>query len=115
MNLALALAPVRQIPGGVVVRLLGIVSATVSVFVLLISQSRSAWLAACLVLVVLLIRSRRRLLPSFLVVAALLLFRVGLGYAGSARASSLDAIVALASQSALDRAPYCTGLPRSTS
>ena len=107
--LALVFVPVRRTFDGVLVRFIGIVSGTVSIFVLVISQSRSAWLAACCVLIVLVARSRRGLVRCVfgvgaLVAGALLLFRVGLESVGSAGASSFGGNVELAKQSALVRA-----------
>ena len=81
VNVALAFASVRHIPGGLLLRLIGIVSGTISILVLVVSQSRSAWLGACVVLIVLFARSRRRGVPGIFLVGVLGVFLAGFVYA----------------------------------
>ena len=94
VNVALAFASVRQIPGGLLLRLIGIVCGTISILVLVVSQSRSAWLGACVVLIVLFARSRRRGVPGILLVGILGVFLAGFVSApfSYARASALGRV-----------------------
>ena len=105
VNVALAFVSVRQIPGGLLLRLIGIVCGTISILVLVVSQSRSAWFGACVVLIVLCARSRRRGVPCILLVGVLGVFLAGFVYAPSPQASNLGEIVAYARESALRRVP----------
>ena len=105
VNVALAFASVRHIPGGLLLRFIGIVSGTISILVLVVSQSRSAWLGACVVLIVLFARSRRRGVLCILLVGVLGVFLAGFVYAPSPQASNLGKIVAYATESALGRVP----------
>ena len=130
IGVTLCFVQIRQTVRGVLVRLVGAVSTIAAVFVLFVTQSRSAWLALSLVLVVLWIRSWRRFFLSLLLL--LVVVMIGVGYTSTSqrnavaqpdpsrccvyhgcvspqlRTGPLEAVITMSSLSASNRLAYWT-------